>query len=65
MPIPAYPVPIHLQNAYKFLGYRTGSFPATEKCAKELVSLPIFPELTYEQIKYVVSEIKRFVPQLS
>jgi dTDP-4-amino-4,6-dideoxygalactose transaminase len=56
-----YPVPIHLQEAYKLLGYRTGSFPVAEKCAEELVSLPMFAELTEEQIEYVVCETKRFI----
>ena len=56
-----YPVPIHLQDAYKFLGYRTGSFPVTEKCVKELVSLPMFPELSREQIEKVTHEIKSFL----
>ena len=56
-----YPLPIHLQEAYKFLGYKKGSFPVAEKCAEGLVSLPMFPKLTEEQIEYVVHEIKRFV----
>ena len=46
-----YPVPVHLQDAYKARGYRKGSFPTAEACADELVSLPMFPELTYEQIR--------------
>lgn len=53
-----YPIPIHLQEAFQFLGYGKGNFPETEKCADELISLPMFPELTKEQIEYVVSEIK-------
>lgn len=56
-----YPVPIHLQDAYQFLGLRKGSFPVAEKCAEEFVSLPMFPELTKEQIEYVGLEIKRFL----
>jgi dTDP-4-amino-4,6-dideoxygalactose transaminase len=55
-----YPVPIHLQDAYKFLKIKEGSFPIAEKCAQEFVSLPMFPELTEEQIEYVADEIKRF-----
>lgn len=53
-----YPIPIHLQEAYKFLGYPRGSFPVTEECADELLSLPMFPELTEEQIEQVCREIK-------
>jgi len=55
-----YPVPIHLQDAYHFLGLRKGSFPVAEQCAEEIVSLPMYPELTKVQIEYVASEIKRF-----
>jgi dTDP-4-amino-4,6-dideoxygalactose transaminase len=53
-----YPVPIHLTNAYKFLGLGRGSLPMAEQCAEEFLSLPMFPELTQEQIEYVCSEIK-------
>jgi Predicted pyridoxal phosphate-dependent enzyme apparently involved in regulation of cell wall biogenesis len=55
-----YPIPLHLQEAYRFLGYTQGSFPIAEKCAKEFLSLPMFPELTGDQIKAVVKEIKYF-----
>src|SRR3989339_1446546 len=48
-----YPVPIHLQDAYRCLGLKVGSFPVAEKCADELLSLPMFPELTTEAIAYV------------
>jgi dTDP-4-amino-4,6-dideoxygalactose transaminase len=53
-----YPIPIHLQDAYKFLGYSRGSFPVTEEHADELLSLPMFPELTQKQIGQVCREIK-------
>ncbi|MBW2740311.1 MAG: DegT/DnrJ/EryC1/StrS family aminotransferase [Deltaproteobacteria bacterium] len=53
-----YPVPIHLQEAYSFLGYGKGSFPIAEKCAEEFVSLPMFPELTSKQIEYVSDNVK-------
>ena len=55
-----YPVPIHLQEAYNFLGHGKGSFSIAEKCAEEFVSLPMFPELTMEQIEYIVNQIKAF-----
>ena len=58
-----YPIPIHLQNAYSFLGKGKGSFPVAEKCAEQLVSLPMFPELSEEQIEYVVRETKHFIAQ--
>ncbi len=52
-----YPIPLHLQDAYAFLGYKKDSFPIAERCAGEFVSLPMFPELTEEQIKYVSDAI--------
>jgi len=52
-----YPIPVHLQKAYGFLGLRRGSFPVSEKCADEFLSLPMYPELTLEQIDRVVSEV--------
>lgn len=56
-----YPVPVHLQDAYHFLGLKKGSFPVAEKYAEEFVSLPMFPELTGEQIEYTVDQIKQFM----
>jgi len=58
-----YPIPIHLQEAYKFLGCRKGSFPVAEKCSSQMVSLPMFPELTQEQIEQVCHEIKLSVKE--
>lgn len=55
-----YPKPIHLQRAYKFLGYGLGSFPITEECARTEISLPMFPELTVKEIRYISDEIKKF-----
>jgi dTDP-4-amino-4,6-dideoxygalactose transaminase len=53
-----YPKPVHLQKAYASLGYGVGSFPVAERIANEELSLPMFPELTAEQITIVVSELK-------
>ena len=55
-----YPIPLHLQNAYKDAGYQAGDFPITERVSKEIVSLPMFPQLTAEQQGRVVSEILNF-----
>jgi dTDP-4-amino-4,6-dideoxygalactose transaminase len=52
-----YPVPIHLQPAYSFLGYKEGDFPVSEKCGKEFLSLPMFPELKNSQIETVVEAL--------
>jgi dTDP-4-amino-4,6-dideoxygalactose transaminase len=48
-----YPIPIHLQPAYRDLGYKRGEFPVTESCAQQLLSLPMYAELTQGQIEYV------------
>ena len=55
-----YPLPLHLQKAYAYLGYKEGDFPVAEKAARECLSLPIYPELTEAQIQRVVSVIKDF-----
>lgn len=52
-----YPIPIHLQEAYKDLGYKKGDFPVSERCCDEILSLPMYPELTEEEIKYVVDSL--------
>ena len=52
-----YPIPVHLTEAYASLNLKRGSFPVAETCADEYLSLPMFPELTEEQIEYVASEV--------
>jgi dTDP-4-amino-4,6-dideoxygalactose transaminase len=49
-----------MQDAYRSLGYKKGTFPVAEKCADEQLSLPMFPEISPEQIKRVSDEIKAF-----
>jgi len=56
-----YPVPLHLQPCYRSLGYSIGSFPASEKAAEEVLSLPIYPELTDENINYIIQTVTDFV----
>ena len=58
-----YPVPIHLQRAYKHMGYKEGDFPIAEELAKTTLSLPMFPELSVQQIHYVCEQIKKFYKQ--
>ena len=55
-----YPVPLHLQPAYSYLGYKEGSFPVTELLAKQVLSLPMHTELDNEQLEFICSTIKSF-----
>jgi dTDP-4-amino-4,6-dideoxygalactose transaminase len=55
-----YPLSIHLQECYGMLGYQEGSLPEAEKATREVLALPIFPELTFEQLEGVVTTIKQF-----
>lgn len=58
-----YPIPLHLQKCFGHLGYKKGDFPETEKLADECLSLPMFPDLSDEQISYVCDKIKEFLKQ--
>jgi dTDP-4-amino-4,6-dideoxygalactose transaminase len=55
-----YPLPLHLQPAFKYLGYRKGDFPEAEKAAKEVLSLPIYPEIGRKEQDFVIKAIKKF-----
>jgi dTDP-4-amino-4,6-dideoxygalactose transaminase len=56
-----YPVPFHRQECFSYLGYDDGEFPVSNKAAEESIALPIYPELTKEQIRYVVECINEFI----
>ncbi len=56
-----YPIPLHLQPAYKYLGYKKGDFPVSEHCAEEVLSLPMFPELTADEVALIASLVKEAV----
>jgi dTDP-4-amino-4,6-dideoxygalactose transaminase len=57
-----YPIPLHLQKAYSHFGYKSGDFPVSEKSAAEILSLPMYPGLEWEQQKEVARQVLAFLP---
>jgi len=55
-----YPVPLHMQECFEYLGYREGQFPESERAAREVLSIPVFPELTEAQREHVAASIRGF-----
>jgi len=56
-----YPIPLHLQEVYKTLGYKSGDFPVAEKVAKEVISLPMYPHMPENQIEFVAKTLKKII----
>lgn len=56
-----YPIPPHLSEAYQYLGYHKGDFPVTEKCANEVLSIPLYNGMTEEEQDYVIGALNAFV----
>lgn len=55
-----YPMPLHLQKAFQYLGYKEGDFPVAEKVSKQIIALPIYPEITKEEVEFVCETINKF-----
>jgi len=55
-----YPLPLHLQECFEYLGYRAGDFPVSERLAREALALPVYPELSRDDIEYVCRTVKAF-----
>jgi dTDP-4-amino-4,6-dideoxygalactose transaminase len=58
-----YPIPLHLQPAYASSGFKKGQFPVSEQLAQEIVSIPMYPELSNKQRQYIVDHITTYVHQ--
>jgi dTDP-4-amino-4,6-dideoxygalactose transaminase len=58
-----YPVPLHVQQAFAYLGYKHGDFPVAETLAQEVVSLPMYPELTNDQVKTIVATMRDIIAE--
>lgn len=55
-----YPMPLHLQKAFQYLGYKKGDFPVAERVSEKIIALPIYPEITNEEVQFVCETIKKF-----
>lgn len=55
-----YPIPLHMQKCFSYLGHKKGDFPVSEKISEEILALPIYPEITEEEVDFVCETIKKF-----
>ena len=60
-----YPIPLHLQKAYRHMGYKSGDFPIAERASAEILSLPMFPTLRADEQQFVVSTIHNLLSEFT
>jgi len=58
-----YPLPLHLQKCFKYLGYKKGDFPVAEKASREVLAIPVYPELTQKDADFIIRTIKEFLDE--
>jgi len=56
-----YPLPLHLQKCFRYLGYRLGDFPESEKAAQQTLAIPVYPDLSKEEMDYIAKSVKEFL----
>ena len=56
-----YPIPLHQQQCFAYLGHKAGEFPESERACREVLALPVYPELSAEQVKYVATSLLEIV----
>jgi dTDP-4-amino-4,6-dideoxygalactose transaminase len=60
-----YPQPLHLQQSFKYLGYQKGDLPVSERVAKEIFSIPVYPELSAQQVQTIISSVIESYDEIS
>ena len=56
-----YPIPLHLQGCFKYLGYKKGDFPESEKASVQTLAIPVYPDLTRAELDYIIQSIREFL----
>jgi dTDP-4-amino-4,6-dideoxygalactose transaminase len=56
-----YPLPLHLQECFKYLGYKKGDFPVSEAASEQALAIPVHPDLTQEEMDYIIASIREFI----
>jgi dTDP-4-amino-4,6-dideoxygalactose transaminase len=56
-----YPMPLHLQDCFRYLGYKEGDLPETERACRDVLALPVYPELEEEKVRFVASELLKAI----